>query len=76
MPAQDTSLKAEISQQLSESYTHVIEKLEGWLDMLITNLPNFIVAILVFAIAYFLSGLIRRQTEKILKKYISIKVFV
>lgn len=63
-------MKKELTSQFSESYDNVIEKLEGWLNAIITNLPNFIIAVLVFALSYFLSGLIRKNLNKFLKRYV------
>ncbi len=70
MPQQDPSIKVELKEQLTESYDHVKNKLEGWLDAIIVNLPNLLVAVVVFALSYFLSGFIRKQLEKLLKKHI------
>lgn len=70
MPQQDTTLKEELAGQLSESYTHVQDKIGNWVDTIITNLPNLVVAIIVFVLAYFLAGVIRRQLDKFLKKRI------
>jgi len=70
MPQQDTTLTKEITGQFSKSYEHVQTKLEGWLDALIVNLPNFLVAIVVFAISYLLSGFIRKYLNTFLKKHI------
>lgn len=70
MPQQDSTLTEELTEQLSESYEHVQDKLEGWLDLVITNLPNLLVAIVVFAISYFLSGFIRKYLSKFLKKHV------
>lgn len=63
-------MKEELTSQFSESYDNVIDKLEGWINLIITNLPNFIIAILVFTLSYFLSGFIRKQLNKLLKRYI------
>lgn len=70
MPQQDTTLTEELTGQLSESYENVQDKLEGWLDTIITNLPNFLVAVIVFTGSYFLSGLIRKYLNKFLKNKI------
>jgi small conductance mechanosensitive channel len=67
---QDTTLTEELSGQLSESYEHVQDKLGSWVDSIITNLPNFLVAIIVFTGAYFLSGFIRKYLNKFLKKHV------
>ena len=70
MSNQDTSLHLELSEQLTESYDHVTDKLAHWVDLVVINLPNLLVAILVFTIAYFLSGFIRKYSDRILKKYV------
>lgn len=57
----------ELQGRFEKSYTTVTEKLESWLDVIISNLPNFVVAVIVFGITYFLSGLIRKYLDKILK---------
>lgn len=62
-----TELHEELTEQFTESYGNVVDKLEGWLDSIITNLPNLIVAIIVFGLAYFLSGLVRKYVSKLLK---------
>lgn len=62
-----TELQEELTEQFTESYGNVVDKLEGWLDSIITNLPNLIVAIIVFGLAYFLSGLVRKYVSKVLK---------
>lgn len=48
----------------------VTDKLQGWLDALIRNLPNIGVALLVLVISYFISKLIFRITLKLAKKQI------
>ena len=52
------------------SFQKITEKLEGWLDTLITNLPNIGVAILVMLASYFISKLIYNLTLKISKRQI------
>jgi len=42
----------------------IITKLESWLDLIIVNIPNIIIAILVFTIVIILS----RYTNKLMKK--------
>lgn len=64
-------MEDEIKGQFEESYQSVIDKLEGWLNAIIFNLPNFIVAVIVFGLSYYLSGLIRKYLDKLLKKHIS-----
>jgi len=40
---------------LETSYHKLIERLENWLDLAILNLPNLVLALLVFAVAYSLA---------------------
>lgn len=67
MPKDTTELHEQLTEQFTESYGNVVDKLEGWLDAMITNLPNLIVAIIVFGLSYFLSGLVRKYVSKLLK---------
>ncbi|OEK07338.1 mechanosensitive ion channel protein MscS [Flavivirga aquatica] len=52
------------------SFKKITEKLEAWLDTLITNLPNIGVAFLVLLASYFISKLIYNITFKISKRQI------
>ncbi|GJM32228.1 MAG: mechanosensitive ion channel protein [Saprospiraceae bacterium] len=54
--------------QLQEAWTKLSEKLFGWLDAVVLNLPNLIIAILVMTIAYFLSKYVKKYTKKIISK--------
>ena len=56
--------------EVSTSLGRVSDKLQGWLDALIRNLPNIGVALLVLVIPYFMSKLIFRITLKLAKKQI------
>ena len=60
-------MKDEFKGQFQESYNDVISKLDGWVDAFLVNLPNMLIAVVVFAIAYFLSGFVRKYVEKFLK---------
>jgi small conductance mechanosensitive channel len=57
--------------EFQESYDKVVTKMEDWLDLFVTNIPNLLVAITVFAASYFLAGLVRKYLQKILKRTIS-----
>ncbi len=52
------------------SFQKIVEKLERWLDTLISNLPNIAVASLVLLISYFISKLIYNITFKISRRQI------
>ena len=41
--------------QLTEAYNLLIDKLEGWFNIIVTNIPNLILAVLVLITAYFVS---------------------
>jgi len=59
-----------LKNQLNKSYESIGDKLQRWFDSLITNLPNLVVAIIVFALAYILSSIIRKYLKRFLKKFI------
>ena len=56
--------------QLETAWSKLIDKLAGWVDSLIINLPNFLIALLVFVLAYWLSRNLQAWTNKLLKKII------
>lgn len=55
---------------VSKAFQIVEEKLEGWLETLTEMLPNFVVAIIVLVIFYFLSKLVRVGTKKLMGRFI------
>lgn len=55
---------------LKESLQGITDKLISWLDSLILNLPNFLLAILVFVIFIFLAKYIGRLLNKLLGKQV------
>jgi small conductance mechanosensitive channel len=55
---------------VEESVGNLWEKLEGWLDAIILKLPNFVMAILVLLLFYFLARGIRKLLKKTLLKKI------
>ncbi|NNE76087.1 MAG: mechanosensitive ion channel family protein [Pricia sp.] len=59
-----------MEEQLNSSWSNLLDKLSGWLDSLIVNLPNFLIALLVFVIAYWLSRNLQAWTNKYLKKFV------
>jgi len=54
--------------ELSEAWNKMWGKLSSWLDALIVNLPNIIIAIFVFALAIILSKYIGRLVRKLLDR--------
>jgi len=59
-----------MEEQLESSWSKLLEKLSGWIDALVLNLPNFLIALLVFVFAYWLSRNLQGWTNKYLKKVI------
>jgi small conductance mechanosensitive channel len=59
-----------IDKQLESSWTKLINKLSGWVDTVILNLPNFLLAILVFIFSYWLARNLEGWSNKYLKKII------
>jgi len=59
-----------MNDQLSTSLSNLVDKLSGWLNALIVNLPNIILAVVIFALAYFISQKINGVALKLLKKRI------
>jgi len=57
--------------QLNASVANLLEKLANWFDSFIVNLPNLILALLVFMIAYILAKKISNKTKKILQNRIT-----
>ncbi|UAB75164.1 mechanosensitive ion channel family protein [Mesoflavibacter sp. SCSIO 43206] len=54
--------------QLSEAYNLLIDKLEGWFNIIVTNIPNLILAILVLFAAYFVSKYVNKYVSKLMAK--------
>ena len=54
--------------KISEAWKKMIDRIEGWVDQLIINLPNIIIAIMVFIMAIILSKYISKLTLKLLGK--------
>lgn len=54
--------------KISDAWSEMLDKLGSWLDALVINLPNFILAILVFIIVVILSKYISRAIRRILER--------
>ncbi|MGV6862500.1 MAG: mechanosensitive ion channel family protein [Putridiphycobacter sp.] len=57
--------------QLQSSWDKLLDKLASWLDALVINLPNLLIAIIVFVLAYWLSRHLQNWTNKLLKRVIT-----
>lgn len=59
-----------MKEQFNTALSNLVDKLKGWFNAIIENIPNFILAILVMLISYFVS----KYVSKIVKKLISSRV--
>lgn len=59
-----------MNDQLNTSLSDLSEKLIGWIDALILNLPNIVLAIVLFALAYFISQKLHGLVHKMIKSRI------
>ncbi len=55
-------------EQLNESWNNLSDKLVGWLDTIITNLPNFILALLVIGLGIWLARYVKRYFHSALRR--------
>jgi len=56
--------------KITESLNDLTEKLWGWVESFIRNLPNLGVALVVLIIAYFISRFVNKYSQKIIKSYV------
>ncbi|HKK77547.1 MAG TPA: mechanosensitive ion channel family protein [Saprospiraceae bacterium] len=59
--------------RLSESLNKLVGRLESWLDTIIVNLPNFILAIIVFLLTYALGRVLKKYAKRGLDKVVKQK---
>lgn len=57
-----------MKEKFSEAWTKMIEKLNNWFDALILNLPNIIIAIVVFTLAVIISRYISQGVARLLDR--------
>ena len=57
-----------MDEQINSSWEQMWERLDGWIDTLITNLPNIALAVVVFIAFYWLSVFARRLMKRPLGK--------
>ncbi|KJD32881.1 mechanosensitive ion channel protein MscS [Tamlana nanhaiensis] len=53
---------------ISEAFTNLINKLQGWLSAIIQNIPNLILAIVVMVASYFIATYIKKIVLKLVNK--------
>ena len=54
--------------QFLEAWSKMLDKLMSWLDAIIINIPNILIAIIVFIVAIFISKYVNKLTLRILDK--------
>ncbi|AXO79179.1 mechanosensitive ion channel family protein [Olleya aquimaris] len=54
--------------QLSEAYNLLVGKLEGWLNAIISNIPNLLLAIVVLFVSYFIAKYVNKYVTKLVSK--------
>ena len=59
-----------MEEQIDESWGKLMEKLSGWVDSLFLNLPNLMLAIIIFIAAYWFARSLQRLVSKGLKNVI------
>ncbi|MBR9913806.1 MAG: mechanosensitive ion channel family protein [Algicola sp.] len=57
-----------MKEQLNTAFANLSEKLMGWLDAIIQNIPNLILALIVLAAAYFVAKYVNKFTYKLVSK--------
>ena len=71
-----TSIAGEVGKQVNlfkNGYDTLIDKLITWFKLLVASLPNFILAILVLTIFYFIAKGVRSLISKLLSKWVDNK---
>jgi small conductance mechanosensitive channel len=66
----DDKLSDQFQNQMTSSWDKIINKLAGWIDSVILNLPNLILAILIFSLVYWLSTYVKSWINKLLRRAI------
>ncbi len=56
--------------KIDSSWSQLLNKLSGWIDSLILNLPNILLALLVFTFCYWISRKLLHWSDKYFKKVI------
>ncbi len=57
------------TEQLSSSYDKMIEKLGSWIDIIVLQFPNLVIALFVGVVAYFLSSYVRKIAVKATSRF-------
>jgi len=59
-----------MEEQINSSISNLTDKLSNWLDLIITNMPNIILALVLFGVAYFISQRLHNWVYKFLRNKI------
>ena len=59
-----------MEEQLQSSWSKLLDKLSSWVDSVVLNLPNLLIALLIFVFATWISRNIQSLTNRYLKKVI------
>jgi small conductance mechanosensitive channel len=59
-----------MEEQINSSWQNMLDRLANWMDLAITNLPNFILAIVVFSLTYWLAQNLGSWLKRPLRKFI------
>lgn len=59
-----------MEEQMESTWSKLLDKLSGWVDSLILNLPNLLIALLIFILVQWLARNLQGWTNKYLKKII------
>ena len=57
------------SQQLTTSYSNLVDKLGGWLNQFILQIPNILIAVFVGTLAFFFSKYVRKIAVKATSRF-------
>ena len=57
-----------MKEQLAEAFNNLVDKLKGWFNTIIEYLPNFILAIIVLVMAYFIAKYVNKLTKRLVDK--------
>lgn len=60
-----------MKEKINEAFDGLMEKLMGWLEALIENLPNFILALIIMFAAYFIAKHTSRLVKRVVGKRVS-----
>lgn len=56
--------------QFNTAFGNLIDKLIGWFNAIIENIPNFILAVLVMVVSYFVAKYVSRLVIKLVSKHV------